>query len=243
MIEQVKKQCTILRLHGFNENAELRANEAQLSSQTYLDFLQILLEDELLHRKNAKAKRLISKAKFRYDCDLEDWDDSYERGINKTKMKQLSLLGFHKNMENLIILGRTGEGKTHLAMSLGKRLCAEGITTQFYSVNLFFEEVNAAKASGKYLNLIKKLSRTPVIILDDFGLRAYTHEEATILMDILEDRYRKGTVMVTSQVDPRGWSKLFEDPVIAEAINDRLTKPSMTIKLKGGSYRDKLKVS
>ena len=243
MIEQVKKQCTILRLHGFNENAELRANEAQSSSQTYLDFLQILLEDELLHRKNAKAKRLISKAKFRHDCDLEDWDDSYERGINKTKMKQLSLLGFHKNMENLIILGRTGEGKTHLAMSLGKRLCAEGITTHFYSVNLFFEEVNAAKASGKYLNLIKKLSRTPVIILDDFGLRAYTHEEATILMDILEDRYRKGTVMVTSQVDPRGWSKLFEDPVIAEAINDRLTKPSMTIKLKGGSYRDKLKVS
>jgi DNA replication protein DnaC len=65
-------------------------------------------------------------------------------------MKQLSLLGFHKNMENLIILGRTGEGKIYLAISLGKRLCAEGITTLFYSVNLFFEEVNAAKTSGKY---------------------------------------------------------------------------------------------
>ena len=195
-----------------------------------------------MYRKNARAKRLISQAKFRHDCDLEDWDDSYERGINKTKMKQLSLLGFHKYLENLIILGRAGEGKTHLAMSIGKRLCAEGITTLFFSVNLFFEEVNAAKASGKYLSFIKKLSRTPVIILDDFGLRAYTHEEATVLMDILEDRYRKGTAIITSQVDPIGWHKLFEDPVIAEAIADRLTKPSMAIKLKGGSYRDKLKV-
>lgn len=195
-----------------------------------------------MYRKNARAKRLISQAKFRHDCDLEDWDDSYERGINKTKMKQLSLLGFHKYLENLIILGRAGEGKTHLAMSIGKRLCAEGITTLFFSVNLFFEEVNAAKASGKYLSFIKKLSRTPVIILDDFGLRAYTHEEATVLMDILEDRYRKGTAIITSQVDPIGWHKLFEDPVIAEAIADRLTKPSMAIKLKGGAYRDKLKV-
>ena len=159
MIEQIKKQCGFLKLHGINEHAELRANEAQTASQTYLDFLQILLEDEKLYRKNARAKRLISRAKFRHDCDLEDWDDTYDRGITKTGMKQLSLLGFHKNMENLIILGKTGEGKTHLAMSLGKRLCTDGITTQFYSVNLFFEEVNAAKASGKYLNLIKKLLR------------------------------------------------------------------------------------
>jgi DNA replication protein DnaC len=84
---------------------------------------------------------------------------------------------------------------------------------------------------------LKLRGNTSVIILDDFGLRAYTNEETTVLMDILEDGYRKGTVIVTSQLDPRGWNKLFEDPVIAEAITDRLTKPSMEIKLKGGSCR------
>lgn len=243
MIDQVKKQCHLLRLLGFHEKAEIRATEAQSTSSTYLEFLRILLEDEALYRKEAKAKRLISRARFRSDCNLEDWDDTYDRGITKTRMRELGLLGFHKNRENLIVLGRTGEGKTHLAMSLGKRLCLEGITTAFYSVNIFFEEVNAAKASGGYLKLLRKLTKVPVMILDDFGLRAYTHEEATVLMDILEERYRKGSVIVTSQVDPKGWTKLFEDPVIAEAINDRLTKPCIKIKLKGGSYRDKLKAS
>jgi DNA replication protein DnaC len=79
-----------------------------------------------------------------------------------------------------------------------------------------------------------------VLILDDFGLRNYTHEEATALMDILEERYRKGIQIVTSQVNAKGWVKLFDDPVIAEAIVDRLEHPSVLLTLKGGSYRERL---
>ncbi|OFZ05159.1 MAG: hypothetical protein A2X97_09405 [Bdellovibrionales bacterium GWA1_52_35] len=89
--------------------------------------------------------------------------------------------------------------------------------------------------------LVKRLKQVPTLILDDFGLRNYTHEEATILVDMLEERYQKGSVIVTSQVDPKGWKKLFEDPVIGDAIVDRLTKPSRTVKFTGSSYRDKLK--
>jgi DNA replication protein DnaC len=77
-------------------------------------------------------------------------------------------------------------------------------------------------------------------VLDYFGLRGYSHEEATVLVDVLAERYRKGIVIVTSQVDDKGWKKLFEDQVIAEAIVDRLTRPSQKLALKGGSYREKL---
>ncbi|MBK7893118.1 MAG: ATP-binding protein [Bdellovibrionales bacterium] len=87
---------------------------------------------------------------------------------------------------------------------------------------------------------MKRLSSIRALILDDFGLRNYTHDEATVLVDLLEDRHRKGSVIVTSQVDPRGWTKLFEDPVIAEAIVNRLEHPSQRLNLKGGSYREKL---
>ena len=89
--------------------------------------------------------------------------------------------------------------------------------------------------------LRKRLIKAKVLILDDLGLRNYTHEEATSVMDLLEERYHKAPIIVTSQVEPQGWLKLFEDPVIAEAIVDRLIHPSQKITLKGEkSYREKL---
>ena len=110
----------------------------------------------------------------------------------------------------------------------------------FTSLNFLFEEIACQKIAGRYLIFIRNLNRSQILILDDFGLRAYTHEEACILMDILEERYQKLSLIVTSQVDPRAWLKLFEDPIIAEAIVDRLTNPSQKIILKGGSYREKI---
>jgi len=107
-------------------------------------------------------------------------------------------------------------------------------------VNFLFEEVMAAKAAGKYLSFVKRLTQSQVIVLDDFSLRNYTHDEANVLVDILEDRHRKGSVVATSQVDPKGWLKLFEDPVIAEAIVSRLEHPSQRLILNGGNYREKL---
>ena len=140
----------------------------------------------------------------------------------------------------MLLLGKTGEGKSHLAVALGRRLCAEGLQTTFLPVNLLFEEIAAAKAAGKYLPRLRQLNKSKVIVLDDFGLRSYTHEEATALVDLLEDRYQRGVVIVTSQVDPRGWLKLFEDAVVGEAIVDRLLHPSQRVVLKGGSYRERL---
>jgi DNA replication protein DnaC len=113
----------------------------------------------------------------------------------------------------------------------------------FLPVNFLFEEVLAAKAAGKYLAYVKRLTQTKTIILDDFGLRNYTHEEANVLVDMLEDRHRKGSVIVTSQVDPRGWQKLFEDPIIAEAIVSRIENPSQKLHLRGGDYRARLQTA
>jgi DNA replication protein DnaC len=87
---------------------------------------------------------------------------------------------------------------------------------------------------------LNRLNQTHVIIFDDFGLRSYTHEEANVLVELLDGRVKKGPIIVTSQVDPKGWYKLFEDPVIAEAIVDRMVNPSQKIKLTGGSYRERL---
>ena len=239
-MDQVKSLTHKLRLFGVHNAIERRYAELKSNHLDALEMLQLLLEDEVLQRRDASTQRLITKAKFRTYADLEDWDGNFDRGIAKPKLIELAKGSFCHNKENLLVLGKTGEGKTHLAQAIGRRLCQEEIRVSFTSVNLLFEEIACQKIAGRYLIFIRSLNRAPVLILDDFGIRAYTHDEASILMDILEERYRKLSVIVTSQVDPRGWLKLFEDPVIAEAIVDRLVNPSQKIILKGGSYREKI---
>lgn len=243
MSDQMRSLSHQLRLFGVHANFEKRAAQAAGQGLNHLEFLRLVLEDELLNRKERISKGLLTRAKFRSVADLEDWDQSYERGLTKAKLRELSSMSFIQSNENLLILGRTGEGKTHLAVGLGRRLCAENISTFFVSVNFLFEEVQAAKVAGKYLQYIRRLSQVRVLILDDFGLRNYTHDEANVLVDLLEDRHRKGSVIVTSQADPKGWPKLFEDPLIAEAIVSRLEHPSQKLILKGGNYREKLQTT
>lgn len=240
MIIQVKQLTYALRLHGIHNSIERKSAEAIANNLQPLEFIQLLLEEELHFRKQIAEKRLNGRARFQFQAELEDWDSTFERNLNKQKLKDLAMLNFYHNNENLIICGKTGEGKTQLAISLGKRLCREEISTQFHSVNLLFEEVKAARAAGKYLKFIGDLKKVRALILDDFGLRNYTHAEATVLMDILDGRYRTGTTIITSQIDNLGWLKLFEDAAIGEAVVDRLVNPSQKIILNGGSYRERL---
>jgi len=241
--DQMRNLSHSLRLFGVHANFEKRAAQAAGQGLNHLEFLRLILEDEILNRKERTSKMMLTRAKFRSIADLEEWDQSFDRGLTKVKLRELASLSFIASNENLLLLGRTGEGKTHLAVAIGRRLCTENISTLFLPVNFLFEEVQAAKSSGKYLAYIKRLTSCRAIILDDFGLRNYTHEEANVLVDLLEDRHRRGSVIVTSQVDPKGWQKLFEDPVIAEAIVSRLEHPSQRLNLKGGNYREKLQSS
>lgn len=240
MNEQVRELSYEMRLLGVHQNYEARASEAVRSGLHPLEFLNLLLQDEKNFRKDRLAKSLAKRAKFRHSADLEDIDLSYDRGLTKPKMKELMQLQFMKQKVNLLLLGKTGAGKTHLAISLGRKLCESGLSVMFLPMTLMFEEVIMARAAGKMLGYLNKLNQTQVLILDDFGLRNYTHDEANVLVELLEARSKKGPVIVTSQVDPQGWLKLFEDPVIAEAIVDRLKNPSQKIQLVGPSYREKL---
>jgi DNA replication protein DnaC len=169
--DQTRNLAYELRLFGVQESLEKRAAQAAGQGLNHLEFLRLILEDESLNRKNRASKKLILKAKFRSAADIEDWDQSFERGLTKAKVREIASLSFIDSAENLLLLGRTGEGKTHLAVAIGRRLCAENISTLFLPVNFLFEEVAAARSTGKYLNYIKKLTSNRAIILDDFGLR------------------------------------------------------------------------
>lgn len=236
MIE-ITEPLNVLRLYGMKESLDYRLGDAQLANLGHREFLQSLLEDEVLYRRNKLSERLRKRAKFRDSVNLEDFEASGERGLSKVALKGLSSLHFLERSQNLIFIGGTGAGKTFLAQGVGHLCCREGYEVYFSSINLLFEEVMAQKAAGKYLDFIKKLKRARVLILDDFGLRKYSHPEANTLYDILEERYNKGPVIITSQVKPLGWKSLFEDEVIAEAILDRLISNSQEYLITGPSFR------
>ena len=235
----VEQKLSQLRLLGLRENAERRIAEAVAANLHPEEFLLLLLDDEILQRKEMLSKRLQTKAKFRYDAHHEDWDWLFERGIGKTKVQDAISLGFLRDREQLLLFGPTGIGKTHLAIAVGRRACHAGKTVAFFGMNSLFEEALGTKASGKYRFWLKTTASRDLIILDDFALRKYTHEEGSVILDLLEEHHKKGSIVVTSQVAAEGWPALFEDPVLGEAIVDRMTKPQKTLVFDGASYRDK----
>mgnify|MGYP001578741501 CR=1 FL=1 len=227
-----------LNLLGMKESLDYRLAEGMKSNQSYQDLLMLLLEDESLYRENRKSEVLRKRAKFRDRVALEEYDFSPNRGVNKSMVKQMQALRFIDENENILFIGGTGAGKSFLAQALGHAACHAGHETYFVSVNILFSQIAAAEAAGNYLTLHKKLAQTKLLILDDFALRNYTHHEATLLYQILEERYRKGSTIITSQVKPKGWKSLYEDPVIAEAINDRLVSCAHVIEMNAAvTYR------
>lgn len=232
-----------LKFYGMKNSFDYRMGEAIQSNLSHQEFITFLLEDEHLYRKNKRSEMLRKRAKFREKAYLEDFKVLKERGITKSMIQQLKSLYFIDHNENLLLIGGTGAGKSFLAQAIGHAACAAGIECYFISTNRLFKEIEMAEAQGTYLTYMNRLrSRVRVLIIDDLGLRNYTHKEANILYEILEDRYRKGPVIITSQVKAQGWKNLFEDEVIAEAIIDRLTACAHIIDVKGDSFRGKQKV-
>ena len=232
-----------LRFYGIKNSIDYRLKEAIESNLSHQDFVTFLLEDEHLYRKNKRCETLKKRAKFQDKAYLENFEIGVERGINKSMIQDFKSLRFIENYQNLIFLGGTGVGKSFLAQGIGHTACSVGIEVFFISLNRLLKELELADRQGIYLSYMKRLrERVKLLIIDDMGLRNYTHKEASILYEIFDERYQKGSTIVTSQVNPLGWKTLFEDPVIAEAICDRLMACAHTIEVKGKSFRSKHKI-
>jgi DNA replication protein DnaC len=228
-----------LKLFGIREVIDFRLMEGAKAGLGYEDLLKLLIEDEQLHRMNAKAERLRKKATFKDTVLLADFDVSLKRGISKIMIKEFQTLNFLRGFENIIFVGATGVGKSFLAQAIGHAACMSGKESRFVPVNYLFELYRAAEKAGQVLSFLKKFSTYDVLILDDLGLRKFTHEEATLLYQVIEDRYQKGSTIVTTQIKVPGLKDLFDDQVMAEAIIDRLVATAHVIEVKDDNYRKK----
>lgn len=238
-MKDLKSSLGDLKLLGMRESIDYRLLESAKAGLGYEDLLRLLIEDEELYRANMKAERLRKKATFKDSVLLSDFDTDLKRGITKIMIKELQTLNFLRGFENIIFVGETGVGKSFLAQAIGHAACMSGSESKFIQVNYLFEQYRAAEKAGHVLAFLKRFSSYQVLILDDLGLRKFTHEEATLLYQIIEDRYQKGSTIITTQIKMPGLRDLFDDPVIAEAIVDRLISNAHVIEIKNSNYRKK----
>lgn len=198
-----------------------------------------LAESEMHHRQDAKMKFLVRISKLRYEATLEQIICSDKRNLSKEQISKLADCSFIRKSENILITGATGAGKSYLACAVGHQACCMGYKVTYLNMNRFSERISLSKLDGTFTKLLNYLQKTDLIILDDFGLVPFDQNLRLALLQILEDRYAKSSVIVASQLPLKNWYDYLNDPTIADAILDRLTAKHHRIELKGDSLRKK----
>lgn len=236
---QTLEQLRELKLSGM---ASSYSSQLELPLNQQLDTHELighLVQAETLHRSNEKTATYLKLARLRLPATIEQIECSVARGLTKQQLSLLMEAGYIKAGEPLLITGATGSGKSFLACALGHHACTMGYRVAYLNMNRFTERIMLAKLDGTYLKVLNHYERMPLPILDDFGLTPMDHTMQVALLQILEDRYAKKSIIVTSQLPVSKWHEFIAEPTLADAIMDRLTAKANRIELKGQSRRRK----
>lgn len=236
---QTLDQMQSLRLNGmyqaYKSQLDLPLNQ-QLEGH---ELLAQLLQNEQLHRANEKTAYYLKLAKLRLPVTIEQIECSASRNLSKQQLAVLAEGTYLEQGENVLITGSTGCGKSFLGCALGHQACLQGHKTTYLNMNRLIEKITLSRLDGSYIKLLNHLERQALIILDDFGLQPLNQEVRLTLLQLLEDRYGKKSIIITSQLPVAKWYEYINDPTLADAILDRLTANTIRIELKGESLRRK----
>ena len=237
--QQTLDKLYIMKLLGMADGFKEQIQQPSFQDLSFDQRFGMLVDGQWTWKENKRLKRLLKEAKLKLQASIEDIDYKTSRGIEKSVLMNLTSCNWIRNHQNLLISGPTGVGKTFLACALAQKACREGFRTLYLRMPQFFYQIALARADGTYGNLMKKFSKTHLLVLDDLGLTSLNDTERRDLLEVIEDRHGATSTLITSQLPVENWHDHIGDPTIADAILDRIIHSAHRIQLKGGSMRKK----
>jgi DNA replication protein DnaC len=226
-----------LRLSGMVESLEERAELAMEQKLSAVEFLALLLDDEIERRARHSQERREREAGFENAKLLSQFDFSAVPTLDRSLVLEMATCAFIQRKENWLICGPTGVGKSHLATAVGYEAIRRGMKVLSFQTHRLLSELYCSRADGGFAKLMKRIGAVDLLILDDLGLRPIGREGADDLYEIIHRRYESGSIILTSNRSPSEWGELFGDELLASAALDRLTHHARVTVVTGESYR------
>lgn len=229
-----------LRLSHVVDHLPQRNRESIERKLAYPEFLSLLLQDEMLGRENKKLHSRIKRAGIRGDKTIENFNFDFNPKINHAQIQELSSCRFITENSPVLIVGPCGTGKSHIAQALAHCAIRKGIDVLWIPQNQLFNDLQAARAFGRYERKFSELTKIPLLIIDDFGLRPMRSPQDEDFHDLISQRYERTSTIVTSNLDFSEWGSAFPNQLLAAATLDRLRHNAHRLILEGASFRGSL---
>ena len=241
-LERLREHCHRLRLYQIENELTARLEQAAKKEVSYADFLDDLLAAEVGAKTQKHHQMRIATARFPFQKTLESFDFKFQPSIDPKQIRELATGRYMHSGDNVLFLGPPGVGKSHLAVALGMKACEQGVRTLFVTATALITTLGKALAERRLEKRIKLLTQPPLLLSEEIGYLPIDRQGASLFFQLVSRRYERGSIIITSNQSLGAWGEVFGDAVIASAILDRLLHHSITVNIKGESFRLKEKL-